>query len=64
MKYYHMIVARPAAENAGDTSTRKEYISTRQGAAPSGFICLGVCGYHEKPRKENGGVKQCRSKNA
>lgn len=48
-KYYHMIVARPAAERTGDTSTRREYISPRQGSAPEGWVCLGVCGYHEKP---------------
>lgn len=50
MKIYHMIIARPAAENAGDTGTRKEYLSTRQGAAPAGWICVGVCGYHEEVR--------------
>lgn len=48
VKYYHMIVARAAAENMGDTSTRKEYISTKQGSAPAGWVCVGVCGYHEK----------------
>lgn len=47
MKYYHMIIARSVAENAGDKSTRKEYISSKQGAAPDGWICLGVCGFHE-----------------
>ena len=53
MKYYHMIVARPAAERTGDTSTRKEYISPRQGSAPAGFVCIGVCGYHEAPPRRN-----------
>ena len=52
MKYYHMIVAREVAENVGDHSTRKEYISTRQGSAPNGWVCVGVCGYHEEKRKE------------
>ena len=47
MKYYHMIIARPGPENMGDHSTRREYISRRQGAHPAGWICLGVCGYHE-----------------
>ena len=44
-KYYHMIIQRPA-DWIGET--RREYISTRQGAAPQGWICVGVCGYHEK----------------
>ena len=51
MKYYHMIIARSAAENVGDTSTRREYIAKRQGSAPDGWICLGVCGYHEEPKR-------------
>lgn len=51
MKYYHMIIARPEAENRNDISTRKEYISPQQGSAPKGWICLGICGYHEAPKK-------------
>lgn len=53
-KYYHMVIARPSVERFGDTSTRKEYISTRQGSAPDGWVCVGVCGYHEESneRKE------------
>lgn len=47
MKVYHMIIANPYAERWGDTSTRREYLSTKQGSAPSGWICIGVCGYHE-----------------
>lgn len=47
MKVYHMIIARPASEILDDLSTRREYLSTRQGAAPAGWICVGVCGYHE-----------------
>lgn len=27
---------------------RREYISTKQGSAPAGWVCVGVCGYHEK----------------
>lgn len=27
---------------------RKEYISTKQGSAPAGWVCVGVCGYHEQ----------------
>lgn len=44
-KYYHMII-----QKVGDTTgkSRKEYISTRQGSAPSGWVCVAVCGYHEK----------------
>lgn len=48
MKYYHMIVQYPGDR---DGSTRREYISTIQGSAPPGYICVGVCGYHEKPRE-------------
>ena len=51
VKYYHMIIARAAAENMGDTSTRKEYISRKQGSAPAGWVCLGVCGFHEGREK-------------
>lgn len=50
MKIYHMIIARAAAEVMGDTSTRREYLNRRQGAAPAGWICVGVCGYHEEVR--------------
>lgn len=50
MKYYHMIIARPGPENVGDHSTRREYISRKQGSHPDGWICLGVCGYHETPK--------------
>ena len=46
-KFYHMIIGRPGPENVGDTSTRREYISRRQGEAPDGWVCVGVCGYHE-----------------
>lgn len=54
MKYYHMIVERKCPTNF-DKPERKEYISTHQGAAPEGWKCVGVCGYHEEPnsRKEN-----------
>lgn len=51
MKFYHMIIGRPGAERMGDTSTRKEYISRKQGAAPDGWVCVGVCGYHEEPKE-------------
>lgn len=48
MKYYHMIVQYPGDR---DGSTRREYISTVQGSAPPGYVCIGVCGFHEKPRE-------------
>lgn len=44
-KFYHMIIQR-SVDWTGET--RREYISTRQGSAPAGWICVGVCGYHEK----------------
>jgi hypothetical protein len=50
MKYYHMIV-EPIGNWPGETTGRKEYINTTQGAAPPGYKCVGVCGYHEKPRQ-------------
>lgn len=48
MKYYHMIIER---NGDWDGVTRREYISTTQGAAPPGWRCVGVCGFHEKPRE-------------
>ena len=50
MKYYHMIV-EPIGNWPGETTGRKEYISTTQGAAPPGYKCVGVCGFHEKPKE-------------
>ena len=44
-KYYHMIIQRPS-DWTGET--RREYISRKQGKAPEGWKCVGVCGYHEK----------------
>lgn len=51
MKIYHMIVGRRVAENVGDRSTRKVYMSIHQGSAPAGWVCVGVCGYHETPKR-------------
>ena len=48
MKDYHMIVQYPGDR---DGSTRREYISTIQGSAPKGYICVGVCGFHEKKKE-------------
>jgi len=44
MKYYHMIIEQ------WWTGERKEYISKTQGAAPTGWQCIAVCGYHEKEK--------------
>lgn len=49
-KYYHMIVQR-RYDWTGET--RREYISTRQGTAPQGWVCVGVCGYHEVPKEKD-----------
>lgn len=54
MKYYKMIIARESAERFGDTSTRTTWTSARQGDAPNGWICLGVCGYFEAERGREG----------
>jgi hypothetical protein len=56
MKYYHMIIQRPGPARWGETDGRREYISTKQGSAPAGWVCIAVCGYHEEKRgeKENG----------
>ena len=48
-KFYHMIIQRRYDQNG---ETRREYISARQGIAPQGWMCVAVCGYHEKS-KEN-----------
>lgn len=56
MKYYHMIIQR-LADLSGET--RREYVSTVQGSAPNGWICVGVCGYHEKPRQVQYPCKNC-----
>lgn len=41
MRYYHMIIEQ------WWTGERQEYISKKQGAAPAGWKCIAVCGYHE-----------------
>jgi hypothetical protein len=48
-KYYHMIIQRRYDQHG---ETRREYISTRQGTAPQGWMCGAVCGYHEVPKEE------------
>ena len=52
MKYYHMIIERPSNWWQAPEG-RREYISTKQGSAPDGWVCVAVCGYHEKPNAEN-----------
>lgn len=49
MKYYHNIVQYPGDRDG--SYSRREYISTTQGAAPPGYVCVGVCGFHEKTRE-------------
>ena len=51
MKVYHMIIGKKWEESHGDKSTRKEYLSTKQSTAPEGWICVGVCGYHETTKR-------------
>jgi hypothetical protein len=53
-----MIIERRAA---GDISPegRREYISATQGAAPEGWRCVAVCGYHETAKKEE--ETQCKN---
>ena len=58
MKIYHMIIEKLKTEQRGntkstygDSTTRREYLSRTQGKAPAGWICVGVCGYHEEPKK-------------
>lgn len=53
MKIYHMIIESkahlPGTQAAKES--RKEYLSNKQGSAPAGWRCVGVCGYHEMDRK-------------
>ena len=56
MRYYHMIVQYPGDR---DGSTRREYISNHQGSAPPGYICVGVCGFHDKPREVQYPCRNC-----
>lgn len=46
MKFYKMLIENPK------TGEKKSYTSKRQGAAPSGWRCVGVLGYFEKPGKK------------
>lgn len=45
MKYYRMAIRNIK------TGKRDTYISPRQGSAPAGWVCVGVCGYFEKPTR-------------
>ena len=58
MKYYHMIV-EPIGNWPGETLGRMEYISPTQGAAPNGYRCVGVCGFHEKPKQVQYPCRNC-----
>ena len=53
MKYYHMIIGKKWEEEHNDKSTRREYISRKQGSAPQGWVCLGVCGFHEETKSNS-----------
>ena len=55
MRYYHMIIE----PDAGGIDRRREYISTRQGEAPDGWRCVGVCGFHDKPREVQYPCRNC-----
>lgn len=56
MKYYHNIIQR---NGDWEGKERREYISTVQGAAPPGWKCVGVCGFHEKPREVQYPCRNC-----
>jgi len=47
MKIYKMVIGKECNERLGDKSTRKVYESKKQGSAPHGWVCVGVCGYYE-----------------
>lgn len=51
MRYYHMIIERKTGWDISPEG-RREYISTKQGAAPDGWKCVAVCGYHDEPKKK------------
>lgn len=42
---YHMIVEDYFGK-------RKEYLSSKQGEAPEGWKCVGVCGFHEEEKPQ------------
>lgn len=47
MRYYRMAIVNIK------TGERDTYISKRQGSAPAGWKCNGVCGYFDKARDMN-----------
>lgn len=54
-KIYHMIIEKEPPfynKNQDMSSTRREYLSANQGDAPHGWRCVGVCGYHEEPKRK------------
>lgn len=44
-RYYHNLIRRITDYNNNDL---KEFISTKQGDAPDGYICVAVLGFHDK----------------
>ena len=44
-RYYHNLIRRLADYN---NENLKEFISTKQGDAPDGYICVAVLGFHDK----------------
>lgn len=55
-KIYHMII-QPRSDYEG--KVRREYLSPHQGSAPEGWVCVGVCGYHEKPKEVQYPCRNC-----
>ena len=45
MRYYHMLIQQ------NFTGIVREYITTQQDKAPSGWKCIAICGYHDKKRE-------------
>lgn len=53
MKIYHMIIEPKVWQGSEEKqkARRKEYLSRTQGKAPDGWVCVGVCGFHETVSK-------------
>ena len=50
MRLYHMNIEHNGAWDISPEE-RRVYISKHQGAAPEGWHCVAVCGYHDVPGK-------------
>lgn len=50
MRVYHMVIEE---NNPADFNNprQKEYLDTKQGAAPAGWHCVGVCGFHDQKKE-------------